>query len=666
MHAARRTGFLLPLAAALALGDAARAADRPNFVFVYTDDQRWDALGVVQRERGDKGRFPWIKTPNMDRLADEGIRFRNMFVVNSLCAPSRASFLTGCYGHVNGIVNNHTQFNDKNVTYATLLRAAGYRTGYIGKWHMDSQSGQRPGFDFSASFVGQGRYVDCPIEVNGKSTPSKGWVDDVGTDYAIQFIKENKDKPFMLAVGFKACHGPFDPPARRKDDYAGELARAVPNLTRPAIYREDATKPTEAPPDKVPTNLNYFRCITAADDNLGRILKTLDELKLSDDTVVIFTSDNGYYLGEHGLGDKRSAYEESMRIPLIVRYPRLAKKGKTLDQLALNIDIAPTMLDFAGVAVPRAMHGRSWRPLLEGKEADWRKAFFYCYFYENNTTVPTVTAVRTEKAKLVKYPAQEKWTELFDLSRDPFELKNLIDEPAAKDLRAELEAEYERQAKAIAFRIPDFADDPKKDVARAPLKAWVLDYHFDKDDGDKVHDASGKDNHGAAKGAPLVEGRKGAKARQFDGKGYIEVTRSQSLDPAVAGWTIEATFKADKPEGVLLARGGAANGYCLHLEGGRPVFTVTSGNRASQLEARQNIVGEWTQLTARITADKQLVLAINGKEVARGKLHNLIRNDPRDSMQIGADLGSRVVADKMLPHFVGLIESVRLYSGEAP
>ncbi len=194
---------------AIAAADA--APRRPNFLFIYTDDQRWDALSVVQREQGEKGRFPWLHTPHMDRVAAEGVRFRNAFVVNSLCAPSRASFLTGVYGYRNGIVNNHTPFPVENVTYASLLKQAGYVTGYVGKFHMDNQRGQRPGFDFSASFIGQGRYFDCPIEVNGQETPSKGWVDDVSTDYALSFLRTNREKPFALAVGFKATHGPFAP-----------------------------------------------------------------------------------------------------------------------------------------------------------------------------------------------------------------------------------------------------------------------------------------------------------------------------------------------------------------------------------------------------------------------------------------------------------------------
>jgi arylsulfatase A-like enzyme len=448
------------LLALLCVGPAGAEPRKPNVVFVYTDDQRWDALSVVQAEQGDKARFPWLKTPNMDRLAAEGFRFRNAFVVNSLCSPSRASFLTGQYGHFNGVVNNHTPFPAKNVTHASLLKAAGYTTAYIGKWHMDGQTGQRPGFDFSASFIGQGQYFDCPIEVNGQSTPSKGWVDDVCTDYALQFIRANKDKPFSIVVGFKATHSPFEPPPRHAKTYEGEKLRGVPNLDLKPIYRE----PDKQKVDSVTSNLGVFRCVAGADDNLGRILKELDDLKLADDTVVVFASDNGYYLGEHGLHDKRSAYDESMRIPMLVRYPRLAGKGKKIDQIALNIDLAPTLLDFAGVPIPKEMQGRSWRPLLEGEDANWRKAFYYAYFFENGGSPPTpsVTAVRTDTAKLIKYAGHDDWTEVFDLKNDPYEMKNLAKDAGAAALRKELEAEFDRQAKAIEFRIPDFADNPSK------------------------------------------------------------------------------------------------------------------------------------------------------------------------------------------------------------
>jgi arylsulfatase A-like enzyme len=456
---------LVPAAAPLA------AAERkPNFVYIFTDDQRWDALGVVQREQGEKGRFPWLKTPNLDRLAAEGLRFRNAFVVNSLCAPSRATLVTGQYGHVNGVVNNHTPHPEGNVSLPALLRTAGYTSAYVGKWHHDGQSGKRPGFDYSASFVGQGKYFDCPVEVNGVSTPTKGFVDDVTTDYAANFIREHKDQPFLLILGYKTCHGPFTPPPRHEQTYQGEEARRVPNLGVRAAYRAADAGPSgkanAAPADSptVPTNLGMFRGITAIDDNVGKLLALLDELKLTEDTMVCFSSDNGYYLGEHGLGDKRSAYEEALRIPMLVRYPRLVAKGRTDNHLVLNVDPAPTMLDLAGVSIPPEMHGRSWKPLLAGEaNVPWRDSFFYCYFFERGFATPTTTAVRTQTAKLIKYPGHADWTEMFDLQADPYETKNIFADPAHADLRKSLEAAYDEQAKAIAFRIPEFADVPPAD-----------------------------------------------------------------------------------------------------------------------------------------------------------------------------------------------------------
>jgi arylsulfatase A-like enzyme len=456
--------FLILLLAGLA---PLAAADRkPNFVYVFTDDQRWDALSVVQKEQGEKGRFPWLKTPHLDRIATEGIRFRNAFVVNSLCAPSRASLVTGQYGHVNGVTNNHTPHPEGNISVATLLRPAGYVSGYFGKWHHGSQAGKRPGFDTSASFVGQGIYFDCPIEVDGVKTASEGFVDDVTTEYASNFIKANKDKPFLMILGLKTCHGPFTPPPRNAKDYEGALARSVPNYGIPPIYAKAGPngpkgKATDA--KEVSTNLGMFRGINSVDDNVGKLLKVLDDLKLTEDTVFVFSSDNGFYLGEHNLGDKRTAYEESMRIPMLVRYPRAVKAGRIEDRMVLNIDPAATFLELAGQPVPTAMQGRSWKPLMEEKTADWRDSFFYCYFYEKNFGSPMTTAVRTADAKLIKYPGHDEWTEVFDLKADPYEIKNLATDPAYADLRKKLEAEYDKQAKAIDFKIPDYADKPAAD-----------------------------------------------------------------------------------------------------------------------------------------------------------------------------------------------------------
>ncbi|HEY2415663.1 MAG TPA: sulfatase [Pirellulaceae bacterium] len=472
------------LSLALFLGTtAARAAEKPNFLFIYTDDQRWDALGVVQREQGDKARFPWFQTPNLDRLAGEGVRFRNAFVVNSLCAPSRSVFLTGRYSHMNGVANNHTPFPSENIptTWSALLKGAGYTTGYVGKFHHGQQPGPRPGFDYTASFVGQGKYMDCPFEVNGAMTATTGYVDDVSTDYALEFIGKNRDKPFAVVVGYKAAHGPFQPPPRLENKYEGKEARPAPNLGVPAAYAgkfsgggKTETKKQDGKPKKKKVNgaeqaktgnrtmlQGYFGCLAAVDENVGRLMARLDDLKLAENTVVVYTSDNGYYLGEHNLGDKRSAYEESMRIPLLVRYPKLGEKarGKTVDKMALNLDLAPTFLDLAGVKAADSMQGRSWRPLLEGNDtANWRTAFFYEYFYERNYAIPTVLAVRTDTAKLIKYPGHDAWTELFDLTKDPYEIKNLVNDAGSKELLAKMQAEFEKQAKAVDFRVPEFAD----------------------------------------------------------------------------------------------------------------------------------------------------------------------------------------------------------------
>jgi len=449
-------GAALLLAWLVAAPVAKAAERRPNFLFVYTDDQRWDAMGVVQREQGERARFPWFQTPSMDRLAAEGVRFRNAFVTLSLCAPSRAAFLTGRYNHLNGVIDNGTPFPVDAVTHASQLRAAGYRTAYFGKWHMGRQSGKRPGFDYSASFVGQGRYNDCPFEINGVSRPTEGWVDDVSTDFAIDWMRKNRDRAFSVVVGFKSPHSPRggkNLPLRLRDLHAGETSRPTPNFGVPPVWR----KPP--PPGKEPSrglaanaiHLDYLRHVKGADENLGRLLDVLDELGLADDTVVVYTSDNGYYLGEHCLGDKRSIYEESLRIPMLVRYPRLFGRGRVVDQMVLNIDLAPTFLDLAGVSIPEQMQGRSWKALAAGRSpADWRESFLAEYFKELGAT-PTLVGVRTADAKLVTYPGHPEWTEVFNLEADPYEIDNLADQP---EPRATLAEELREQIEATGYHVP--------------------------------------------------------------------------------------------------------------------------------------------------------------------------------------------------------------------
>lgn len=454
---------LSPVTALLALlALVPAAAAKPDIVFVYADDLRWDALGAVQREQGAAGRFPWAQTPHLDRLAAQSVRFRQSFVVTSLCSPGRAAVMTSRYGHLSGIIGNGAHLPADAVTFAQHLRTAGYTTGYFGKWHMRDQR-DRPHYDYVASFVGQGRYFDCPLLVNGVETPTQGWVDDVTTDYAVRFVeKQPKEKPFFLWLGFKSPHGPrggANLPERVKSLYAGDEARPTPNTALTAIYNrtdpaDGAARKTKAGnPAQAEAHRDYFRHVTAIDAALGRLLDSLERTGRAANTLVVVTSDNGYYLGEHGLGDKRSAYDESLRVPLLVRVPGAAARAAVHDAMVLNLDYAPTILDYAGAAPLPGAQGRSLRPLLEGRApADWRTAFFYEYFREANFAAPTVLALRTTTHKLVTYPGKQDWTEVFDLKADPYETKNLA--AADPGLAAKLRAQFDAAAAAVDFRWP--------------------------------------------------------------------------------------------------------------------------------------------------------------------------------------------------------------------
>jgi len=435
------------------------AGNHPNIVFIFTDDQRWDSLGVVQKEMAERARFPWLQTPNIDRLAAEGMRFREAFVVNSICSPSRACMLSGQYSHRNGIVNNHTDLPENDAIVPKQMHKAGYLTGMFGKWHMGDQRGKRPGFDVSKSFIGHGRYMDCPFEINGKQTPTKGWVDDVTTDYTIDFIKDNADRPFFAWVGFKSPHDTRTPAPADVNAYRNETPEDCPNLNRfpiPYMNAKQAALGAERNPKYL---MDYFRTLNGVDRCVGRIMEALDKLDLTENTLIIFSSDNGYYLGEHCKTDKRMANEESLRVPLIMRWPQQIPAGSLQDAMVLNIDLSSTFIDLAGADIPAAMQGRSLAPLLNGtRPASWRTAYFYEYFYENNTWPCSVTAVRNQTHKLIKYHFHEPYYELFDIAHDPYETRNLFYEPAQANLKESMLKEYQQQRDQCGYTEPDFAD----------------------------------------------------------------------------------------------------------------------------------------------------------------------------------------------------------------
>jgi arylsulfatase A-like enzyme len=454
---------------------AGAKSPRPNFVFIYADDWRWDCLGVVQREQGDQARFPWLQTPHLDELAEQSIRFRNAFVVNALCSPGRACVLTGQYSHANGIIGNGQPMRTDVPTLATRLKDAGYNTGYCGKFHMDGQR-ERPGFNFVASFVGQGRYFDCPILFNGKQTPTKGWIDDVSTDYAVKFLKQQQaDQPFFLFLGFKSPHGPRggeNLPERARSLYPDDESRDVPNIGLKAIFQPDEAPDGRKGPRRANRadvgNRAYMRHITAIDECVGRVLDALKKSGQADNTYVIVTSDNGYYLGEHSLSDKRSAYEESIRVPLLIRAPGDGRGEGVRDEMVLNIDHAPTILELADAELLPDTHGQSMQPLLEGEaKPAWRDAFLYEYFQEHPYTSPTVLAVRTSTHKLITYPGHDDWTEVFDLENDPYETKNLVDDV---DLMDKLQTALDEQRRETEFRMPENIDKPRDRPGRRNRK----------------------------------------------------------------------------------------------------------------------------------------------------------------------------------------------------
>jgi N-acetylglucosamine-6-sulfatase len=419
-----------------ALPLAAAQQRRPNTLFILIDDLRYDALGCLGH--------PWLKTPNIDRIAKEGAIFRNAFVTTSLCSPSRASFMTGRWVQAHGIKSNgdNAAMSHQLVTFSALQQKAGYETAYIGKLHMGEDASPRPGFDHWVSFKGQGVYTDPEFNINGKAAPQEGFMTDLLNEQAIKYLKQPRTKPFSLYFAHKAVHGPFTPPERHRELYADAPIQKHPNaqddLTgKPMLQREilvDAKKnPGQVrggPPNE--TIRNQLRLMQAVDEGVGEIFKVLEETKQLDNTLIIFTSDNGYFHGDHGLGDKRAAYEESLRIPFVARYPKWFKAGSTNDAVILNVDIAPTMMEIAGVKPPANVRGKSLVPLFAGGVKAVH-ADFYCEYFEEPgfPRIPTWHAVRTDRWKYIEYPGNAEWSELYDLKNDPYELKNLVAEPTA-------------------------------------------------------------------------------------------------------------------------------------------------------------------------------------------------------------------------------------------
>jgi N-acetylglucosamine-6-sulfatase len=448
---------------------AIRAADapaKPNVLFILCDDIRWNAMSCAGH--------PALQTPNIDRIANEGVRFANMFCTTSLCSPSRASILTGLYAHTHGVTNNFTELPATYPHWAQRLHDEGYTTAYMGKWHMgEDNDAPRPGFDFFATHKGQGKYFDTEWNVNGNRVGViPGYYTTIVTDMALDWLKrDHAGKPWALCIGHKAPHSFYFP----EEKYAHSFDSFRVSYPASAFHLED--KPAwikerlytwhgiygplfewrKKFPDDRPEAVRdfenmvhaYWGTILSVDDSVGRLLAWLEETRQLDNTIVIFMGDNGLLEGEHGMVDKRTAHEPSLRIPLLVRYPPLAK-GKVIAQQALTIDVAPSLLELCGARPLDHIDGKSWVRLVREGDPAWRKSWFYEYNYEKQFPyTPNVRAVRTDEWKYIHYPSgdgspNKHMAELYDIKNDPDEDHNLINVPKFSGKISELKDELTR------------------------------------------------------------------------------------------------------------------------------------------------------------------------------------------------------------------------------
>jgi len=441
------------------------ADTRPNILFIMSDDHAAHAISCYGSRINH--------TPHIDRIAAEGVRFTNCFCTNSICTPSRATILTGTYSHINGARTLNDRLDGRQVTFPKLLRAAGYQTAVIGKWHLGHGGIHDPtGFDYWNVLPGQGAYHDPEMIELGQRKVFPGYATDVITDLSLDWLRRRDlGRPFCLLVHHKAPHRPWitdekhahlyeevelPEPETFHDDYQHRARAAAAARMRVDQDLNERDLKALPPPGLSPLELkrwkyqryikDYLRCVASIDDNVGRLLEYLDAAGLTEHTIVIYTSDQGFFLGDHGWFDKRFFYEESLRMPFLIRYPREIAPGGTDDHIILNTDFAPTFLDYAGLPAPAVMQGRSFRPILRGETPpDWRAAMYYRYFMHlAHHNVYAHYGIRTHRYKLIYYyehePDPPEW-ELFDLETDPYELNNVYHHPDYREVVPELKAQ---------------------------------------------------------------------------------------------------------------------------------------------------------------------------------------------------------------------------------
>lgn len=621
-------------------------ATKPDVLFVLIDDLRWDALGYMGH--------PYVKTPNIDRLRSQGAMMSNAFVTTSICCPSRATFITGTLANRHGVIDNESSDYNPEVTppLTKYLQQAGYRTAMIGKWHMGNSGAPRPYFDFWLSFKGQGVYHDPLFNINGKKVEQKGYTTDLLTDYAIDFIKQQpKGQPYFVMLSHKAVHEPFMPAPRHKDAFGADARLAEPPsyaedfADKPAWQRRQADRevrwhyrtreieeeklPAAVPPEPWKDYNKYvdqLRCLAAVDEGLGKIIDVLRERGTLDNTIIVFTSDNGYFHMEHRRWDKRLAYEESLRIPMLVVYPGHIQAGSTVSQLVTNADFAPTILSYAGLPVPPQMQGASMKPLFEEKNPRWRNAVFYEYWKELVHSIPTMTALRTDRYKLITYPEIKDLDELFDLEKDPHEMNNLAVDPAHADLHAKMKAQLE-EAKIFSGWSPSAF--PRNFPRINGHEGVQLD--LVAQNGALVDRANS--------GVPFTPQHLPVRgdSAYFDGTtAAVRVPFHQAIDPAGWPFRLELTVNP-QTDGVIAVQSTGDYGYKVFIQDGRPGVAVHCNSwidTTTVVDGPASILGKWTQLRVLIDYNR-LVLLVDGVVAESVSLPLPFSGSPKTPLLIG-------------------------------
>ena len=629
--------IVLFLAAALAAQDR-----RPNILFIYSDDHASHAMSCYGSRIN--------QTPQIDRIAKEGMRFTNCFVTNSICGPARATVLTGKYSHLNGFAWNGQSFDGDQPTFPKMLQAAGYATSIIGKWHLNSDP---QGFDNWFILPGQGAYHDPFFIDNGERKRITGYVTDIITERTIDWLANErpKDKPFLLMCQHKAPHRNWQPAERHLslyedtdiplpetfDDDWSNRGPAAADTTMTIERHLTKTDVKADPPEGLDAAAlkrwhyqryikDYLRCIAAVDEGVGKVLDWLDENGLAENTIVIYSSDQGFYLGDHGWYDKRFMYEESLRAPLLVRWPGQVAAGSVSDEIVLNLDFAETLLEIAGAAIPTDMQGASMTSILRGQTPkDWRRSMYYHYYeFPQPHHVQPHFGVRTQRYKLIRFPDVDSW-ELFDLVTDPHELRNVWGDPLYVEVRRELEIELRR------------------------LQAEV------GDDG-AIHD-------------PRLErfaSTEPAELGRWDGDRDLGKTlpRDPSLDLTLVPFSFGARVRPTNATGVIGALGGESRGFALWLDAGVPTFAVRNGDQVRQVRGTTPIALRSESLVVGALAnDGMLRLFVDG--VAVGEAEGTpLDGMPLEGLSLGCDDRTPVAA--IAAPFVGTLRDIRLWRGTVP